>query len=140
MNTPPETNKIYQGNALDIMRTWPDGFVHACITSPPYFGLRNYGTEPQIWGGDPKHAHAWGKTIPGDNRGGSGTPLYGEGEHEHKIPLSPRRGEPKGTNHPNNIVLSCRPCNLSKHNRTVENFLHYLHLTTPPGGTTFHAN
>lgn len=31
--------------------------VNCVVTSPPYFGLRAYGTEPQIWGGDPQCAH-----------------------------------------------------------------------------------
>jgi DNA modification methylase len=40
--------KIMQGNCLDILRTLPDASVHCCITSPPYFGLRDYGCEGQI--------------------------------------------------------------------------------------------
>jgi DNA modification methylase len=30
-----------------------------CVTSPPYFGLRDYGVKPTIWGGDPSHRHVW---------------------------------------------------------------------------------
>jgi DNA modification methylase len=33
--------------------------VQCVVTSPPYFGLRAYGTEPQVWGGDPACAHEW---------------------------------------------------------------------------------
>lgn len=40
-----ETNHIYQGDALEILRTWPDEFVQCVITSPPYWGLRDYGIE-----------------------------------------------------------------------------------------------
>ena len=29
----------------------PDGSVHVVCTSPPYWGLRAYGTDPQVWGG-----------------------------------------------------------------------------------------
>jgi DNA modification methylase len=39
-----EINKIYQGNALDVIKTFPDNFIDCCITSPPYWGLRDYGT------------------------------------------------------------------------------------------------
>ena len=35
---------IRQGNALDRLREMPDCSVNCCITSPPYFGLRDYGT------------------------------------------------------------------------------------------------
>ena len=38
----PELDKIYVGDALTVVRDWPDGFVHCCVTSPPYWGLRSY--------------------------------------------------------------------------------------------------
>ena len=44
----PELNKIYQGDCLDIMRGWPDGCVQCCVTSPPYWGLRDYGVDGQF--------------------------------------------------------------------------------------------
>ena len=70
----PELDRIYQGDCRAIMRGWPAGFIHCCVTSPPYWGLRDYNIEPQVWGGDPEHEHRWGAEIPGGNRGGSGTP------------------------------------------------------------------
>jgi len=52
----PEINRIYKGDALDVLRGWPDGFVHMCVTPPPYWALRDYGTAS--WeGGDPGCAH-----------------------------------------------------------------------------------
>jgi DNA modification methylase len=41
-------NTIYQGNSLDILKMLPDKFVNCCITSPPYYGLRDYGIGGQI--------------------------------------------------------------------------------------------
>ena len=41
-------NKIHIGDALTILRTFPDEFVHCVVTSPPYWGLRDYGTEGQL--------------------------------------------------------------------------------------------
>lgn len=38
----PETNKIYQGDCLEIMRQWPDNFIDLTVTSPPYDSLRTY--------------------------------------------------------------------------------------------------
>lgn len=41
-------NKIYQGDALEILKTLPDGIINTCVTSPPYYGLRDYGVNGQI--------------------------------------------------------------------------------------------
>lgn len=39
---------IYIGDCLESMRSLPDCSVNTCITSPPYFGLRDYGHADQI--------------------------------------------------------------------------------------------
>lgn len=39
---------IIQGNCLDVLSKLPDGHFQTCVTSPPYFGLRDYGAEGQI--------------------------------------------------------------------------------------------
>jgi len=39
---------IHQGDCLEVLKTLPDSSVHCCVTSPPYFGLRDYGVEGQI--------------------------------------------------------------------------------------------
>lgn len=36
------------GDCIESMRGLPDASVNCCVTSPPYFGLRNYGVEGQI--------------------------------------------------------------------------------------------
>ena len=41
-------NKIYCGDALEVLKTFPDDSVHCCVTSPPYFGLRDYEAEGQL--------------------------------------------------------------------------------------------
>ena len=38
------THKIIQGDCIAGMKTLPDGCIHTCVTSPPYWGLRDYGT------------------------------------------------------------------------------------------------
>lgn len=48
--------------------------VQCCVTSPPYWGLRDYRLPPLVWGGEVDCAHEWGDLIPGSSRGGSGTP------------------------------------------------------------------
>ena len=52
-----KVNKVYSGNSLDVLKTLPDESIDMCITSPPYWGLRDYGTEGQIWGGDDECEH-----------------------------------------------------------------------------------
>lgn len=42
-----------------MLATLPADSVHCVVTSPPYWGLRAYGAEPQIWGGDPECRHDW---------------------------------------------------------------------------------
>src|SRR5690606_5890373 len=37
----------WHGAALDVLRDMPDGSLDSCVTSPPYFGLRDYGVEGQ---------------------------------------------------------------------------------------------
>jgi len=42
------TYTILLGDCIASMRGLPDQSVHTCVTSPPYFGLRDYGVEGQI--------------------------------------------------------------------------------------------
>lgn len=43
-----ETNKIYNEDCLKGLKRLPDNSIDCCVTSPPYFGLRDYGTAEQI--------------------------------------------------------------------------------------------
>lgn len=40
--------RVIVGDCIDGMRTLPDQSVSCCVTSPPYFGLRDYGVDGQI--------------------------------------------------------------------------------------------
>jgi DNA modification methylase len=42
------THRIIQGDCIEGLRTLPDASVHCCVTSPPYWGLRDYGHDGQI--------------------------------------------------------------------------------------------
>jgi DNA modification methylase len=62
---------IVQGNAVDFLKTLTDGSVQCCVTSPPYWGLRDYGTA--TWdGGDMacNHQSKRGKQGPSGQRTG----------------------------------------------------------------------
>lgn len=39
---------IYQGDCLDVLKKLPEESVDCCVTSPPYWGLRDYGMEEQL--------------------------------------------------------------------------------------------
>ena len=57
-------NHIYQGNVLDRLKDLPDRSVQCVVTSPPYWGLRDYGTAE--WeGGDSncKHKPKFKKSV-----------------------------------------------------------------------------
>lgn len=55
-------NKIICGNVLTELKDFPDNCIDTIITSPPYWGLRDYG-EPSrvVWDGDPRCRHSWTK-------------------------------------------------------------------------------
>jgi len=41
-------NHIYQGDTLAVLKTFPPDCIDTVITSPPYWGLRDYGVDGQI--------------------------------------------------------------------------------------------
>jgi len=43
-----ETDVIYNMDCIDALRSLPDNSIHCCVTSPPYYGLRDYGMDGQI--------------------------------------------------------------------------------------------
>ena len=43
-----ETNKIYNGNALEVLHSFSNESINCVMTSPPYWNLRDYGIEGQI--------------------------------------------------------------------------------------------
>lgn len=50
---------ILVGDVRECLSTMADQSVHCVVTSPPYFGLRAYGTVPQVWGGERDCSHAF---------------------------------------------------------------------------------
>jgi DNA modification methylase len=53
---------ILAGDCRTVMAAMEPESVQCVVTSPPYFGLRDYGIEPSVWGGD-AHEHEWGESI-----------------------------------------------------------------------------
>jgi DNA modification methylase len=40
--------QLYQGDALETLKQMEDESINCCVTSPPYWGLRDYGVEGQL--------------------------------------------------------------------------------------------
>ena len=58
-------NQILCGDCLVTMQSFPSDSVDLVVTSPPYWGLRDYGVETvRVWGGFPECEHEWVKTPP----------------------------------------------------------------------------
>ena len=77
------TNKIYQGHSLEVLKTFPDESIDMCVTSPPYWGLRDYGTNPQVWDNEfyeGECEHDWGENLLHPSRGNRGEVV--ETKHE----------------------------------------------------------
>ena len=55
--------QILQGDARMVLATLPEASIDCCVTSPPYWGLRDYGIEPQIFGGLVDCVHQWGEKL-----------------------------------------------------------------------------
>ena len=74
--------QIINGHVLDVLKELPSESVHCVVTSPPYWGLRDYGLEPQIWD-DPgilwsNCEHVWGDEKPGRDRDSQHLQALGE--------------------------------------------------------------
>jgi DNA modification methylase len=101
---------LYNSDALGLLNTLPSGYIHCCVTSPPYWGLRDYGVEGQIGLETSPEEYVNNLVIIfrevkrvmrddgtvwlnlGDSYAGSGKGLMGDGTH------SPEHGTKQGTN------------------------------------------
>ncbi len=66
------TVRLYCGDVREVLAALPDESVHTVVTSPPYWGLRSYGTDPQVWGGDPACGHEWSERVVAATSGKGG--------------------------------------------------------------------
>jgi len=84
-------NQILCGHTLDILKPMPDEIFDTIITSPPYWGLRDYGESTNtIWDGDPNCKHEWiskPQKLQHENRQGLGSAEVSprKGIHAYKL-------------------------------------------------------
>ncbi len=84
------TFQVICGDALTELKRLPDQVAACIVTSPPYWGLRDYKTAPQTWDGSSGHAHTWGPQLPPGhagprNREPSPTSTLTNPEHHYAI-------------------------------------------------------
>lgn len=54
------TNEVHQGDVREKLQEMPEESVDMVITSPPYYGLRDYGEDVEsVWGGEDGCEHEW---------------------------------------------------------------------------------
>jgi DNA modification methylase len=109
--------KIYVGDALAVLKAMESESFHACITSPPYYGLRDYGVEGQI-GLEPTPEEYIEKLVDvfrevhrvlrddgtlwlniGDSYAGSGKGRNADGSHQEGGKQGTNRGTVEGSLH-----------------------------------------
>jgi DNA modification methylase len=75
-------NIILQGNVLDVLKKLPDSFIDTIVTSPPYWGLRDYGLPDAIFGGTSDCNHDW-QTYVKHPSGGKGSKCANVGANKN---------------------------------------------------------
>ena len=74
--------KMICADSRDALADIGEGTVHCCITSPPYWGLRDYGCPEAIFGGDAGCEHVWGDEqfakAQGDTKSGFNARYFGK--------------------------------------------------------------
>lgn len=76
---------ILVGHVLDRLAELTASSVHCCITSPPYWGLRDYKTEPLVWGGVPECEHEWNEGAAISRSGGTSASTLGVASGGHAM-------------------------------------------------------
>lgn len=78
-----EQTVLVEGDVVEVLKAIPDGSVHCAVTSPPYYGLRDYHLTATNWGGKAGCSHEWQKTRTPDTkleRDGNTNGTYGGGK------------------------------------------------------------
>ena len=66
------SQRVIIGNSLHVLKTMEAESIDLCVTSPPYWGLRDYGSAPEIYGGDSSCEHTWEEHRQPARGGGPG--------------------------------------------------------------------
>lgn len=92
------TLTVLEGDCRVVLAGRPAASIHCCITSPPFWGLRQYaGVVPAVWGGQPACPHDWTDwhyrlEYSGGN-GRDGSILQGSTHHQEQTRLGPQASQ-----------------------------------------------
>ncbi len=68
-----ETGEIYQGHALEVLKGMEAESCQMVVTSPPYWGLRDYKLPPMVWDSEPPERCEGGRDHVWESAGYLGT-------------------------------------------------------------------
>ncbi len=54
---------IFNVDCRSLLAATDDNSIDCCVTSPPYWGLRDYGIEPSVWGDRGDCEHEWESSV-----------------------------------------------------------------------------
>lgn len=101
------TTALHVGDCREILATLPAESVQCCVTSPPYFGLRDYGTAS--WdGGDPACDHR--RNAASMNTRGGLTAAANRADGGSRIAAGRQDGIDNGTLFPHQYRDLCGKC------------------------------
>lgn len=83
---------ILEGDAIERMRTMSTESVHLIVTSPPYYGLRDYKIPSSVFGGDSHCEHEFGSAVRKPQKGASRR-LNADSQGKHSYASESLEGE-----------------------------------------------
>jgi len=116
-DNPPKAELYYGRSALASLRALPSDSVSMACTSPPYWGLRNYGSPPEVWGGNENCEHKWDDEMLLTNPGRRDPEHRGR----HRIEGDTKTdGEGKEGVYPKSVEAFCQKCGAWRGNLGLE--------------------
>ena len=102
--------RVEHGDCREILGNMEPDSVQCCITSPPYFGLRDYKLKPLVWGGKVDCGHEWGCKRRVKRSGGTQASTLGEASGGHAISDAARVASIERSFHEGSLGQFCRYC------------------------------
>ena len=81
---------LLQGDVREVLKTFDEESIQCVVTSPPYWGLRDYGNPLSLWGGDPDCVHSF------DEENKANTREHGKGRWNHTYGERINKGKKQG--------------------------------------------
>ncbi len=86
-----DKGKLYEGHILKVLKQMESESIHCVVTSPPYWGLRDYGLDPVVWDDPGDCDHVWsdsGKLGGGGHKHGKSSQQNGSKQIEQHENIS----------------------------------------------------